>query len=421
MRIAVVGSGGREHAILWRLARDPHRHELIAVPGNGGTTELAHSVRPDGSTVDDLARCLAALRPELVIVGPEIPLAAGLADLLRERSISCFGPVRAAAQIEASKVFAKRFMRDHAIPTAPFEVFTDYAAVRAFLEAQPPAAQWVVKADGLAAGKGAFVCDDNDEVLAVARDLLAGGTLGDAGRTIVLERRLFGREVSALFLCDGERFVALPPAQDYKRAFDGDAGPNTGGMGSFCPARHLSPELAMLVAESIVRPVLSGLRDLGAPYRGVLYVGLMLTTDGPQVIEFNCRFGDPETQAILPVIGGDFSALLLQCATGALPASASAAIPATGAAVCVVIAAQNYPAAYPTGIPLSFVSDTDHAFTFHAGTSRKDGALRSSGGRVLNAVGIGPDIAAARRRAYALADELTVPGLRRRADIASSV
>lgn len=420
MRIAVIGSGGREHAILWRLARDPHVHDLLAIPGNGGTASLARSEHPDGAGVENLAACIARMKPELVVVGPEVPLAEGLADLLHARGIPCFGPTRAAAQIEASKVFAKRFMRNNNIPTAGFEVFTDFDAVRNFLGEQDADSEWVVKADGLAAGKGAFVCAAHADVLAAAHSLLVAGTLGDAGRSIVIESKLAGREVSALFLCDGERVLALPPAQDYKRAYDHDAGPNTGGMGAFCPAPQWTAELADQVLVRIVRPTLRGLAELGSPYRGVLYAGLMLTTDGPQVIEFNCRFGDPETQVILPLLPGDFAAMLMQCAAGRLPDTGSMQIAASGAAVCVVLAADGYPGDYRTGLSLPRIADPAAAFTLHAGTAIVDGQLVSTGGRVLNAVGTGTGLAQAREHAYALAAQLRMPGLRCRTDIAKT-
>ena len=421
MKIAVVGSGGREHCILWRLARDEDKHSLFALPGNGGTGGLARTVDVDVGNVSALHNALRHLRADLVVIGPEAPLADGIADRLQSDGIPCFGPVAAAAQIEASKTFAKLLMREQAIPTAEFEIFDDFAALERFVRSAPYGDGWVVKADGLAAGKGAFVCASLDDVLANAHALLVENALGAAGHKVVLERRLKGREVSALFWCDGARFEALPPAQDYKRAEDGDSGPNTGGMGSYCPAAHLSESLQVEVADRIVRPVLRALADRGASYRGVLYVGLMLTEDGPQVIEFNCRFGDPETQAILPVWGGNFAERLLACCEGRLRRAAQARSGEPQAAVCVVLAAEGYPGAYEKGIPLKDAADSENAVTFHAGTRRSASGLMSSGGRVLNAVGLGATVAEARAHAYSHVERIRVQGLRCRSDIARGV
>ncbi|HEY3294224.1 MAG TPA: phosphoribosylamine--glycine ligase [bacterium] len=421
MKIAVVGSGGREHALLWRLARDAGTRELYALPGNGGTEGLARSIPVDTNDTAALRSALRSIAPDLAVIGPEVPLAAGIADQLLIDGIPCFGPVAAAARIEASKAFSKLLMRKHGIPTADFEIFEDYAKLESFVHSQPEGNCWVVKADGLAAGKGAYVCTSLKETLQTAHDLLVEKKLGGAGVTVVLERKLAGREVSALYLCDGKDYIALPPAQDYKRAEDGDRGPNTGGMGTFCPAAHLTPAMQQDVERTIIEPTLRALAEDAAPYRGVLYAGLMLTADGPQVIEFNCRFGDPETQVILPVLKGDFAKTLLACAEGKLSVAGAHSLATSGAAVCVVLAAEGYPEHYRKSIPLRDAADTDHAVTFHAGTVRKDGALLSSGGRVLNAVGLGATMADARRNAYEFAEQLRVPGLRFRSDIAAGV
>jgi phosphoribosylamine---glycine ligase len=418
MRIAVIGSGGREHALLWRLQRDAALHELFAVPGNGGTDALAENVPVDLTDLNALRNTIAHLQPDLVVVGPEAPLAAGLADNLVRDGMPCFGPLKAAARLESSKAFAKRLMQSESIPTADFEIFNDISAVETFLRDKSDNEQWAVKADGLAAGKGVFVCSTIAETRARAHELLTQARLGTAGKTIVLERRLSGREVSALFFCDGESFLALPPAQDYKRVHDGDAGPNTGGMGSYCPADHLTPELLMVVERKVVAPVLRALRKQGIPYRGVLYVGLMLTDNGPQVIEFNCRFGDPETQVILPVWQGQLAETLLSCAEGHLSTQSS---PPSGCAACVVLAADGYPDSYAKGIRLNNVADSPHAFTLHAGTKRIADTLQSAGGRVLNAIGTGATVAEARSRAYELARRLHVDGLFYRQDIAAEI
>jgi phosphoribosylamine--glycine ligase len=420
VKIAVIGSGGREHAILWRLARDSETHELFALPGNGGTDRIARTVATDASSVPLLMDELRRLKPDLVVVGPEIPLAAGLADSLQEAGMACFGPTARAARIESSKVFAKQLMQRYGIPTADFQVFSDYRQVEAFVQSEPEDPGWVVKADGLAAGKGAYVCNGTADTLATAHALLVEGILGDSGRTIVLERKLIGREVSALYWCDGENCLPLPAAQDYKRAQDRDQGPNTGGMGSYSPATHLTPALAKEVEARIIIPTLRAMAMEGSLYRGILYAGLMLTANGPEVIEFNCRFGDPETQTILPVWDGDFAGTLLTCATGTLKVPAQTP-PLTRHAVCVVLAADGYPDRYRKSIPLTEMEDTDHAFTLHAGTARVNGQLVSTGGRVLNALGVGPTVKDARIRAYELAGRLLVAGLRYRTDIALQV
>jgi phosphoribosylamine--glycine ligase len=421
LKIAVVGSGGREHCIVWRLARDTDQHTLFAVPGNGGTVSLAENIEVGVGDVSELHRKLRALAPDLVVIGPEAPLAAGIADLLDRDGIRCFGPSAAAAQIESSKAFAKSLMREHAIPTADFEIFDDFAQLEQFVRSAPYGNGWVVKADGLAAGKGAFVCASCEEVLTQAHSVLVEGTLGSAGRKVVLERKLAGREVSALFWCDGERFEALPPAQDYKRAQDGDLGPNTGGMGAYCPATHLTDGLRAQVASRIVKPTLQALAVRGTPYRGVLYVGLMLTEAGPQVIEFNCRFGDPETQVILPLWQGKMGEQMLACCEGRLQRATRSSVVEPRAAVCVVIAAQGYPGAYHKGIALKDAADSNDALTFHAGTRRSEAGLVSSGGRVLNAIGLGSTVAEARTRAYRQVERIRADGLRWRSDIAQGV
>jgi len=420
LRIVVVGSGGREHAILWRLHRDISSHELFALPGNGGTDRIAINIFADSGNIEDLCRQILRVTPDLVVVGPEAPLAAGLSDRLSALEIPCFGPLAAAARLESSKSFAKQLMRECGIPTADFEVFSDFDLLRRFVRNHPLPANWVVKADGLAAGKGVYVCSSEAEVLQRAHDLLTARIFGDAGATVVLERRLRGREVSSLYWCDGESFAPLPAAQDYKRAEDGDNGPNTGGMGSYCPAAHLTPELQEEISCRIISPLVDALRQRGTPYRGLLYAGLMLTDDGPQVIEFNCRFGDPETQAIMSVWEGDFGDALLTCACGKLNGSWTTPATPNRCAVCVVLAAEGYPGEYQKDISLREIEDTECSVTFHAGTKRTRGNLQSSGGRVLNAVGLGSSVMKARESAYELARRLLVPGLRIRTDIAEN-
>jgi phosphoribosylamine---glycine ligase len=416
VNIAVIGSGGREHAILRKLAHGSTRHELFAVPGNGGTEPLARTVPVDAGPLKGLLDSLSRIEPDLVIVGPEIPLAAGIADELTKYNIACFGPTAAAARIESSKVFAKELMRDAGVPTANFVVYEEFKRLARDVRSAPDQ-PWVVKADGLAAGKGAFVCDNRAQTLEAAHAMLVDGVLGAAGRRVVLEERMCGREASCMFWCDGTTFSALPVARDYKRALDGDAGPNTGGMSSLCPAPGWNDELQREVEDRIVQPVIRALSEQGCPFVGILYAGLMLTESGPQVIEFNCRLGDPETQTILAVWNGDFAEHAMACVRGRL-AELPPVADSGQHAVSIVLAADGYPDKYAKGIVLRHVPDGDDAYTLHAGTQRTETGVVSSGGRVLNAVGVGSSLSEARERAYALAAMLRVPGLRYRTDIA---
>jgi phosphoribosylamine---glycine ligase len=417
MKIVVIGSGGREHALLWKLSKNKAVSELIALPGNGGTASIARNLIPASNTTEGLVDEIRNLNPDLVVVGPEQPLANGITDLLEKANVLSFGPSARAARIESSKVFSKELMRKYGIPTADFEIFEDFEMLAGYIHEHPRLNGRVVKADGLAAGKGAFVCANDDEAISISRKLLKEGVLGEAGKRVVLEEKLIGTEASAHFWCDGERFAPLPVARDYKRALDGDAGPNTGGMGTLCPAGHVSPKILDEVSRTIVSPTLRAMTDEGCPYRGVLYVGLMLTDNGPQVIEYNCRFGDPETQVMLPVLEGDIVETMIACAQGKLiPQTATSS---SSTAVCVVLAAEGYPGSYRKGIELKEIANTDKRFTFHAGTQIINGRLISSGGRVLNAVGRGETMEAARANAYLLANQLLVPGLRFRSDIAA--
>ncbi len=419
MKVAVIGSGGREHALIWKLHRHPLVKQIYALPGNGGTSVISESVPVRADDMKELLRAILGIRPDLVVVGPEIVLARGITDALQRDNILCFGPTARAARIESSKVFAKQLLARHNVPTAAFRAFDSFDDLKAYVLREPEPSNWVVKADGLAAGKGAYVCSSLDEVLEAAHALLVEHVLGEAGRTVVLERKLVGREASALFWCDGEHFVPLPAAQDYKRAFDGEAGPNTGGMGSFAPAPHLTPALCAEAGRMIIEPTLRALANEDSPFKGILYAGLMLTADGPQVIEFNCRFGDPETQVIMPVWPGDILETMLACINGTLNELSVASV-ADKHAVCVVLAANGYPGSYAKNIALRAVPDTSSAITFHAGTAFHNGQVVSTGGRVLNAVGVGDSMAAARASAYRLAEQLAVPGLYYRKDIALS-
>lgn len=414
--VLVVGSGAREHALVWALAQSPSVNEVWAAPGNSGIAALAKTVEINVSDVDAIAELAVAGNIGLVVVGPEAPLALGLADLLQARGIPVFGPTRAAAELEWSKSFAKRFMQRHGIATAGFAAFSDAAEAIAFARAST--FPLVVKADGLAAGKGVIVCQDLSEAESAIRAILLDRAFGAAGEQIVIEEFLEGDELSVHALVDGERCVVLPLARDYKRLHDGDRGPNTGGMGCYAPVSDLDPDLLALVRESILEPTISGLRAEGRRFQGALYAGLMLTPEGPRVLEFNCRFGDPETQVLLPLLADDLADLLLRCAEGRLePEMVDAR---TGSAVCVVLAADGYPEHPRQGDAITGIDDATAtgALVFHAGTAIRDSRLMTHGGRVLSVVATGATLSDATRRAYAAADLISFPGKQVRSDIA---
>ncbi|HSG13189.1 MAG TPA: phosphoribosylamine--glycine ligase [Gaiellaceae bacterium] len=398
MRVLVVGSGGREHALAWKLAQSPLLTELHAAPGNPGIARVAdcHPVLADDlEGVLGLARSVSA---DLVVVGPEGPLVAGLADVLRRSGVPVFGPSRSAAAIEGSKSYAKDVM-----------VAAGVATAARLSEARAPC---VVKADGLAAGKGVHVCRTAEDVET------ALGALSDLGGDVVVEELLEGPEVSLFALCDGRAAIPLLPAQDFKRAFDGDAGPNTGGMGSYAPFPGLDAAAREALADAVHRPVLAELERRGAPFVGLLFAGLMLTDDGPRVLEFNCRFGDPETQSVLPLLDGDLLTALAAAAEGELAGVDVTAGP--GAAVTVVLAAGDYPAGGDRGSPITGIEDCEAtgALVFHAGTAVRGDGLVTNGGRILGVTGLGPTIADARAAAYAGAGKIGWEGMRLRSDVA---
>ena len=398
MRVLVVGSGGREHALAWKLAQSPVVEEVHAAPGNPGISRIGqcHPIRAeDGESLLELARTLPA---DLVVVGPEAPLVAGVADRLRRGGVAVFGPSAAAAQIEGSKTFAKDVMRAAGVPIA-----------ETMSVARVPC---VVKADGLAAGKGVFLCTNQEELDAALR---AVATLGDQ---FVIEEFLEGEELSVFALVDGSNALALPESRDYSRVGDGDTGPNTGGMGSYSPVPELADGRVAELVETIHRPVVEELAARETPFIGCLYAGLMLTADGPRVLEFNCRFGDPETQAILPRVEGDLAEALAAAASGDL-SEVELAVMDT-AAVTVALAAEHYPEGRDAGSPISGVEDAEElgALVFHAGTAMRDGQLVTSGGRILNVTGLGDTLEEARARAYEACERISFRGARFRRDIA---
>jgi phosphoribosylamine--glycine ligase len=412
VKILVVGSGGREHALAWKIAKSPLCRQLFVAPGNGGTAEWNIPIAARDSVALTEFACRQSV--DLIVIGPEEPLSLGLADRLRAAGLAVFGPGREAARLEGSKAFAKEVMAAAGVPTAAGRVFTEKEAALAHIsQAGVPI---VVKADGLAAGKGVFVAQTAAEAQRAVRDLL-GGALGPAGARIVVEECLSGPEVSLLCFCDGESVRPMTAVQDHKRALDGDEGPNTGGMGVGAPPSFWTPALETEALERIVRPTLREMQRRGAPFTGTLFAGLMLTESGLKALEFNVRFGDPETQALILLLQSDIVPLLLACARGGLSKVEAVWRPET--AVCVVMAAPGYPGAYEKNIPITLPPVIpEYAAIFHAGTERRDGALRSVGGRVLGVTARGPDLAAARARAYALTEGVDFPGAHFRRDIA---
>jgi phosphoribosylamine--glycine ligase len=419
MNVLILGSGAREHALAWKLAQSPQIDAIFVAPGNGGTAvEAKTSNLPlpptDFSRLIDFAR---SRNVGLVVVGPEDPLAAGAVDSFQAAGIPAFGPTAAAARIEASKAFARDFMVRHGIPAPWHRTFDDFEAARSFLARTDHPV--VIKASGLAAGKGVIVPDTPQEAEEALRAILIERRFGDAGKEVVIEERLFGQEVSVLAFVDGQRLALMPPAQDHKPVFDGDRGPNTGGMGAYAPAPLLSPADLEQVARTILQPTVAGLAAEGAPYRGVLYAGLMLTEAGPKVLEFNCRFGDPEAEVLLPLLEGDLLPVLQGCVRGELDPDRVRWREA--AAACVIAASPGYPGPYPKGLPISGVEEAnalEEVIVFHAGTHRReDGALVTSGGRVLAVTALGQDMDEALRRAYEGIRRIHFPGMHYRRDI----
>ncbi len=417
MKVLVLGSGGREHAIGVSLARSPHRPTVAFAPGNAGMEEIGRCLPVD---LKDLAavRALAlAEAPDLVVVGPEDPLCAGVADLLRKAGLKVFGPSAAGALLEGSKVFAKTFMTHYLLPTAPYRVFTDARDARTYCrEVDRPV---VVKADGLCAGKGVVVADDAEEAIAAVEEILVKRRFGDAGAKVVIEERLQGQEASVLAVTDGRTLAVLEPAQDHKRLRDGDRGPNTGGMGTYSPAPVVTPRVMEQVERDILVPALHGLGRERRAYHGVLYAGLMITRGGPRLLEFNCRFGDPEAQVILPRLRTDLLDLMLATVEERLDECTMEWDPRP--AVCVVMAAAGYPASPRKGDPIEGLDRAARlpgVQVFHAGTARVDGKVVTAGGRVLGVTAMGDTLRAARDAAYAAVAEIRFEGAQFRSDIA---
>ncbi len=414
MKILVVGGGGREHAIVWKLAQSPLATEIYCAPGNAGIAQLADCVNIAAEDIDSLLDFALAENIELTVVGPEAPLALGIVDKFTAAGLKIFGPSQAAALIEGSKELAKQIMTKYGIPTAKYRSFADKEAALAYVREQ--GAPIVVKADGLAAGKGVVVAETLPQAEQAVEDMLSGNAFGAAGAKVVIEEYLTGEEVSVLAFTDGYTVLPMVSAQDHKRAFDGDKGPNTGGMGAYSPAPVYTPEMAETVLRDVLQPAVDGLRAEGRLYKGVLYAGLMVTPDGVKVLEFNARFGDPETQAVLARLQSDLVEIMLAVVEGRLAEKTLAWY--DDAAVCVVIASGGYPGHYAKGQEITGLDDDmPDTYVFHAGTAYAGPKIVANGGRVLGVTARGADIRQAIERAYARADKISYAGCFCRRDI----
>jgi phosphoribosylamine--glycine ligase len=417
MRILIIGSGGREHALARSLSQSSRTEKLFVAPGNAGTASLADNVDLEASEAEALRDFALSEDLDLTVVGPEKPLVAGLVDQFEEAGLAVVGPSREAARLEGSKAFAKSFMQEHGIPTARHRTFdsseTDEA--RSYLEEH--GAPVVVKASGLAGGKGAFVCETLDDAFDALHRIAEERDFGAAGDRIVIEELMRGEEASVFALTDGENYVLLPPAQDHKRIGEGDTGPNTGGMGAYAPAPVVTPKILQQTCRRIIEPTLAGMQAAGAPYRGVLYCGLMVTDEGPKVVEFNCRLGDPEAQVVLPLIGTDLVNVFERLAARNLGGVQLRSRP--GAAACVVLASDGYPTSYETGFPINGLeAPPDDALVFQAGTAREGSEqIVTDGGRVLGVTGLGAGLPEALDVAYGAVEHIHFDGMQYRRDI----
>jgi phosphoribosylamine--glycine ligase len=416
MKVLVIGSGGREHTIVWKLKKSKKVDKIFCAPGNGGISQLAKCVNIKADNIPALIDFAQKTKINLTIVGPEAPLADGIVDEFQKKKLKIFGPNKEGAQIESSKVFSKEFMRKYHIPTAPFKFFNTTAEAIGFCKiAEYPI---VIKADGLAAGKGVFVVKDYDNAKKVIQDLMLNKIFGDAGKQILIESFLTGQEVSIMAFADGKTVVPLQASQDHKQAYDGDKGPNTGGMGAYCPTELVNEESMTQIIDHVLNPTIKGLAQEGITYKGILYAGLMLTEAGPKVLEFNCRFGDPETQAILPLLNSDLVDIMQATINQKLDS-----IPKLGwrkgSAACIIMASKGYPGKYNTGMSIDGLQSIrgDNCIVFHSGTIQKDNKWLTAGGRVLGVTGIDQNLKLALNRAYQGVNKIKYNGTMYRRDI----
>jgi len=419
MKVLVIGSGAREHALVWKISQSKKVDKIFAIPGNPGIAKIAQCV--DIKTDDFYALGSFAKENDigLTVVGPEVPLVNGLADYFESLGLKVFGANKAAAMLEGSKAFSKNFMQKHKVPTAKYGVFTNIENAGIFLDGFAQSDKIVIKASGLAAGKGVVICENSKNAKEIAGEFLSGKAFGVAGKEIVIEEFLNGEEVSVLIFTDGKNYSIMPASQDHKRVFDNDQGPNTGGMGAYCPAPIFSEELKKKTEEKIIKPVLDGLRKDGIIYKGVLYIGLMINNNEPSVLEFNCRFGDPETQALLPLLKTDFVEIAQKINENQLDKINIDWY--NKSAICVVLSSAGYPGEYKTGLVingLDSASKQDDILIFHAGTREANGVLSTSGGRVLGVTAIAENIKGAIKKAYEAAEKISFEGMHYRKDIA---
>jgi phosphoribosylamine--glycine ligase len=424
MKTLVIGSGGREHCLAWKLAASPNVEKVYVTPGNGGTAVMpkGENVPIDAGDIIELSRFAKHERIDLTVVGPETPLVAGIASEFRQKGLNAFGPGFMAAQLEGSKEFAKNFMKQYGVPTADFRIFDNVDAAEGYL--QDIDRPMVIKASGLAAGKGVIVSCDRKENLWAIDMIMRRKSFGDAGDTVVIEEQLHGFEASLMAITDGEHYVKLPYSQDHKRQLDNDCGPNTGGMGVFCPSMKITDEIDARITDEILNPTLNGIKkEFQDDFRGMLYIGLMLTEDGPKVLEYNVRFGDPEAQGVLPLCDFDLADVLLKCAKGELTEDIAISEPEKRC-LGVVVASDGYPGTYKKGIPCGFldtIAAKDEFIVFHAGTRRENGRLISSGGRVAAVCYVGDSFAETREKVYGELESHDTSGFFYRRDLAAGL
>lgn len=415
MKVLVIGSGGREHALLWKLSQSPSVTDVYVIPGNDGMSDVASLIPVKGN--EDIIDFARLMQVDLTVAGPETVLTEGLADEFEKRGMAFFGPSKAAARIEGSKGFAKTLMKKYGIPTAAYETFDDEEKAIAYLKANDTY-PIVIKADGLASGKGVIIAQSEEEAIDTVKDMLEGHAFSGAGSSVVIEEFMEGEEASMLCFCDGTNVVPMISSQDHKRIFDFDKGPNTGGMGAYAPAPVMTKEMCEEVNVRILRPIVAAMKKEGYPFKGCLYAGLMITSEGPKVVEFNCRFGDPETEAVLPLFDGDLARVMLDCVHGTL--SDEDVVWKKACAVDVVLASEGYPAFHSSGEVISGIEDAKKAgcLVFHAGTVKKNGQYVVNGGRVLNVVALADTLAEAKAKAYEGVSCISWRGMQYRHDIA---